>query len=74
MNKTIGQIIEEVAREFNAKVVYPSKEVYEKANKRYPECPLFDMECPYCLASGECTIDNPLEECDDYYYYNGEEE
>ena len=42
--------------------------------KKYPECPTFDTGCPYCLASGECTIDNPLEECDDYYYYNGEEE
>ena len=45
-----------------------------KKGKEYPECPLFDMTCPYCLASGECTIDNPKEECDDYYYYNGEEE
>lgn len=42
--------------------------------KEYPDCPLFDMTCPYCLASGECTIDNPKDECDDYYYYNGEKE
>ena len=41
----------------------------------YPDCPTFDMTCPYCLASGECTIDNPYFECDDYYYYKqGEEE
>lgn len=43
----------------------------EKVN--YHECPIFDMGCPYCLASGECTIDNPMSECDDYYYYMGEE-
>ena len=37
-------------------------------------CPAFDMTCPYCLASGECTIDNPKEECEEYWYYNQEEE
>ena len=41
--------------------------------KNYPECPAFDMTCPYCLASGECTIDNPKEECEEYWYYNQEE-
>ena len=44
----------------------------EKTN--YPECPMFDMGCPYCLASGECTIGDPMNECDDYYYYMGEVE
>lgn len=43
----------------------------EKQN--YPDCPIFDMNCPYCLASGECIIDNPMTECDDYYYYYAEE-
>lgn len=42
--------------------------------EKLPNCPTFDTSCPYCLANGECTIDNPLEECDDYFYYNGEEE
>lgn len=41
---------------------------------KYPDCPAFDCTCPYCLASGECIIDNPKEECDTWYYYNGEEE
>lgn len=42
-------------------------------NKEF-KCPLFDLDCPYCLTTGECTIGNPMEECDDYYYYNEEEE
>lgn len=29
-------------------------------------CPTFDCTCPYCLASGECIIDDPINECDDY--------
>jgi len=41
---------------------------------KYPDCPTFDFTCPYCLASGECIIDNPKEECDEYWYYNQEEE
>ena len=41
---------------------------------KYPDCPAFDCSCPYCLASGECIIDNPKEECDTWYYYYGEEE
>ncbi len=39
----------------------------------YPICPEYDLSCPYCLASGECIIDNPIEECDIYGYYNEEE-
>lgn len=38
-----------------------------KENK-YPNCPICDYFCPYCLASGECIIDNPIEECDDFFY------
>jgi len=38
------------------------------------ECPMFDLDCPYCSITGECTIGNPMEECDDYYYYNADEE
>ena len=41
---------------------------------KYPDCPTFDFTCPYCLASGECIIDNPKEECEEYWYYNQEEE
>ena len=40
----------------------------------YHECPEFDMTCPYCLASGECIIDNPMDECDTYYYFNSDED
>lgn len=46
----------------------------EMEKRNYPNCPTFDVSCPYCLASGEYTIDNPMEECDDYCYYMGEEE
>ena len=39
------------------------------------ECPINDLTCPYCKADGECTIDgNPMDECDDYAYYNYDEE
>lgn len=41
--------------------------------KNLPLCPLFEIDCPYCLMTGECTIDNPIEDCDSYYYYNAEE-
>ena len=30
-------------------------------------CPINDWECPYWGKDGECKIDNPMEECDDYY-------
>ena len=45
----------------------------EKKKIRY-KCPTYDMGCPYLTKSGECTIGNPMEECDDYYYYNNDEE
>ena len=38
------------------------------------ECPTFDMTCPYCLASGECTLDCPENDCTDYQYFYGEDE
>ena len=31
-------------------------------------CPLNDFECFYCDACGNCMLDNPREECDDYAY------
>lgn len=30
---------------------------------KYLDCPVFDMECPYCLASGECVLTYPEQEC-----------
>ena len=42
--------------------------------EEYPKCPIFDTGCPYCLTSGECTLENVNEECDDYWYYNFGEE
>lgn len=42
--------------------------------RKYPECPIFDMSCPYCLASGECTIDDPASECDDYAAFTEDED
>lgn len=38
------------------------------------QCPLFDMCCPYCLTSGECTLTHPKRDCDDYYAMIGDEE
>lgn len=42
--------------------------------KEFIECPVLDYGCPYCTMDGECTIEDPMEECDDYYYYYGEKE
>lgn len=34
-------------------------------------CPLDDFTCPYYdVEKGVCTIDNPMEECDDYAAFN----
>ena len=30
------------------------------------ECPMDDWECPY-YKNGECTIENPEEDCDCFY-------
>lgn len=30
-------------------------------------CPMFDMTCPYCLDSGECTLETAKEDCDAWY-------
>ena len=33
-------------------------------------CPSEDSTCPYYNSkTGICSIGNPLEECDDYYYW-----
>ena len=41
---------------------------------KYPECPVFDMTCPYCLASGECTLSHPEDECTDYQAFLWEDD
>lgn len=28
-------------------------------------CPTADFDCPYCDADGYCSLENPIEECDD---------
>ena len=38
------------------------------------ECPIYDTSCPYLKKDGECTIENPKEECDEYWWYNQDEE
>ena len=42
-----------------------------QAEKYY--CPEFEYDCPYDK-DGVCTIGNPMEECDDYYFANSEDE
>lgn len=37
--------------------------------KKYKECPIFDMTCPNCLASGECLLHYPEDDCDEYKQY-----
>ena len=36
------------------------------------ECPINDWSCPYFSITGKCLLENPIQECDDYYYYAGE--
>lgn len=36
-------------------------------NMKY--CPANDFECPYFDANGNCMLDNPAKECDDYTYF-----
>ena len=37
-------------------------------------CPTYDLSCPYCTKLGKCRLENPVEECDDYYAVMGDEE
>lgn len=37
-------------------------------------CPTGDAFCPYFGPHGECGIDNPAEECDDYWSMMGDED
>lgn len=47
-------------------------EIVEKG-KYY--CPTCVIECPYCIGLDyECVIDNPMENCDEYWWYHQDEE
>ena len=38
-------------------------------------CPTCLIDCPYCVGLDyECVIDNPMEECDEYWWYHQDEE
>ena len=38
-------------------------------------CPACEWDCPYCKGpDAVCTLPNPREECDTYYYYDALEE
>lgn len=37
-------------------------------------CPTSDWNCPYYNQGGICMLDNPAEECDDYYATVGDDE
>ena len=36
-------------------------------------CPVNGLDCPYCK-DGECGIENPLFECDDFMFFWDEDE
>ena len=58
-------------------MLYYTRNQEKKGNDKMKTyyCPTYDTSCPYCKGDDcICTIGNPLEECDDYYYYNGEDE
>jgi hypothetical protein len=33
------------------------------------KCPICDVNCTYINRFGECTLNNPSEECDDFAHY-----
>lgn len=41
---------------------------------KYVNCPISDWSCPYCNQGGICMLENPEEECDDYYAEVGDNE
>lgn len=41
--------------------------------KKVYVCPINDWECPYYDANGNCMIDNPRMDCDDYVAILGDE-
>lgn len=39
---------------------------------RLPQCPIFDIECPYAYTEGlncQCYCDNPFDECDEMQFH-----
>ena len=51
---------------YKQKEMTQSKGGYMRKGKIY--CPLNGWDCPY-YKKGECGIENPLEECDDFGYF-----
>ena len=42
---------------------------YISFNFNLPQCPAFDLDCPYCYTEGighYCMCDNPKDECDEW--------
>lgn len=37
-------------------------------------CPVNGWDCPYYKDGGLCTIENPLEDCEDFGFFWGEDE
>lgn len=33
--------------------------------RKFFKCPVYDFECPYIDSDGDCSLENPLENCDD---------
>ena len=36
-------------------------------------CPVNGWDCPYFKKNGECSLDNVDKECDDFYFFWGNE-
>lgn len=34
------------------------------------KCPVPEEECPYLLKNGECSLAEPEEDCEDFYFWN----
>jgi hypothetical protein len=46
----------------------------EREVAKMKKCPVCDVACPYINRFGECTLDNPAEECDEFAYYDEDED
>ena len=42
--------------------------------KKVYDCPVDDYTCPYWQKDGTCGLHNPTEECDEFMWYEEEEE
>ena len=36
------------------------------------KCPVCDIDCPYCTSDGYCTMEEPFEDCETYWFYTQE--